>query len=106
VRRLPGDDPDGVRVAAGELKGSEARLQRSATPPKYDMIIKPRFTDSQVKSSLPLASRAAEEGEDGVEIDGLDQVVVKPRLLRAVSCLRLSVAGDGNQDLGPSGGTF
>src|SRR5512135_1396639 len=36
--------PFGVRVAAKEMKEYEARLQRSATLPKYDMIIKPRMT--------------------------------------------------------------
>jgi hypothetical protein len=36
------DYPDGVRVPAQEMKKYEARLQRSATLPKYDITIKPR----------------------------------------------------------------
>jgi hypothetical protein len=46
VKRLHGEYPDGVRVAAKEMKHYEARLQRSATLPKYDIIIKPRITES------------------------------------------------------------
>ena len=49
VKRLPGAPPDGVRVAAKEMKEYEARLERSATLPKYDIIIKPRVTESQVR---------------------------------------------------------
>ena len=49
VKRLHGAYPDGVRVAAKEMKEYEARLQRSATLPKYDIIIKPRMTELQVK---------------------------------------------------------
>jgi hypothetical protein len=49
VKRLHGEYPDGVRVPAKEMKQYEARLQRSATLPKYDITIKPRTTDSQVK---------------------------------------------------------
>jgi hypothetical protein len=49
VKRLHGVYPDGVRVAAKEMKEYEARLQRSETLPKYDMIIKPRMTEPQVK---------------------------------------------------------
>jgi hypothetical protein len=49
VKRLHGEYPDGVRVVAKEMKGYEARLQRSETLPKYDIIIKPRITESQVK---------------------------------------------------------
>ena len=48
VTRFPGADPDGVRVGAKEMKPYEARLQRSATLPKYDIVIKPRVTESQV----------------------------------------------------------
>jgi hypothetical protein len=36
-------------VAAPEMKQYEARLQRSATLPKYDITIKPRVTKPQVK---------------------------------------------------------
>jgi hypothetical protein len=49
VRRLHGAYPDGVRVSAKEMKPIEARLQRSATLPKYDITIKPRSTEMQVK---------------------------------------------------------
>jgi hypothetical protein len=49
VKCLHGEYPDGVRVAAKEMKLYEARLQRSAALPKYDIIIKPRTTEPQVK---------------------------------------------------------
>jgi hypothetical protein len=49
VKRLHGVYPDGVRVAAKEMKPYEARLQRSATLPKYDITIKPRRTGPQGK---------------------------------------------------------
>ena len=49
VKRLHGEYPDGVRVSAKEMKPIEARLQRSATLPKYDIIIKPQVTESQGK---------------------------------------------------------
>jgi hypothetical protein len=49
VRHFEGVYPDGVRVAAKEMKPYEARLERSATLPKYDIVIKPRLTESQVK---------------------------------------------------------
>jgi hypothetical protein len=49
VKRLHGAYPDGVRVSAKEMKQYEARLQRSATLPKYDITIKPRITEAQVK---------------------------------------------------------
>ena len=48
VKRLEGEYPNGVRVAAKEMKLYEARLQRSAALPKYDIIIKPRTTKMQV----------------------------------------------------------
>jgi Rhodopirellula transposase DDE domain len=48
VKRLDGEYPDGVRVGAKEMKGYEARLQRSATLPKHDITIKPKTADSQV----------------------------------------------------------
>jgi len=47
VKRLDGEYPDGVRVAAKEMKEYEARLERSATLPKYDITIKPRITEQQ-----------------------------------------------------------
>jgi hypothetical protein len=49
VKRLHGEYPDGVRVPAKEMKSIEARLQRSATLPKYDITITPRATELQVK---------------------------------------------------------
>ena len=49
VKHLEGEYPDGVRVAAREMKEYEARLQRSATLPKYDITIKPRTTEPRVK---------------------------------------------------------
>ena len=49
VKRLHGEYPDGVRVPAKEVKSIEARLQRSATLPKYDITIKPRAAEPQVK---------------------------------------------------------
>ena len=49
VKRLHGAYPDGVRVPAKEMKPIEARLQRSATLPKYDITIKPRAAGPQVK---------------------------------------------------------
>jgi Rhodopirellula transposase DDE domain len=49
VKHFEGTYPDGVRVAAKDMKEVEARLQRSATLGKYDIIIKPRLTESKVK---------------------------------------------------------
>jgi len=49
VKRLQGRYPDGVRVSAKEMRPIEARLQRSATLPKYDLTITPRATEQQVK---------------------------------------------------------
>src|SRR5438067_1360445 len=49
VKRLHGAYPDGIRFAAKEMKGYEARLRRSATLPKYDILIKPRATEQQGK---------------------------------------------------------
>ena len=49
VKRLHGEYPDGVRVSAKEMKQYKARLQRSVTLPKYDITIKPRMTELQVK---------------------------------------------------------
>jgi hypothetical protein len=48
VRCLGGEYPDGVRVAAKEMKHYEARLQRSSTLPKYDITIKSIKNQSQV----------------------------------------------------------
>jgi DDE family transposase len=41
VKRLEGDYPDGVRLSKKDMKPYEARLQRSKTLPKYDIIILP-----------------------------------------------------------------
>jgi len=41
VKRLQGQYPDGVRLSKKEMKPYEARLQRSPTLPKYDILIKP-----------------------------------------------------------------
>jgi len=49
VKRLDGEYPDGVRVPAKEMKAIEARLERSATLPKYDITIKPMATGTTVK---------------------------------------------------------
>jgi hypothetical protein len=43
VRILLGKYRDGVRVPAKEMRLIEARLQRSATLPKYDITIKPNM---------------------------------------------------------------
>jgi hypothetical protein len=49
VKRLSGEYPDGVRVPRKEMKAIEARLERSATLPKYDITIKPRAAEPAVK---------------------------------------------------------
>jgi hypothetical protein len=49
VKRLQGEYPDGVRVSAKEMKPYKARLERLATLPKYDITIRPRTTELQVK---------------------------------------------------------
>ncbi len=49
VKCLLGEYPDGVRVATKEMKPYEARLQRSAVLPKYDIVITPRKPEPQVK---------------------------------------------------------
>jgi hypothetical protein len=41
VKRLHGDYAEGVRLSKKEMKPFEARLQRSATLPKYDITIEP-----------------------------------------------------------------
>ena len=46
VKHFEGTYPVGVRVAAKEMKPYEARLERSATLPKYDIVIKPRLMES------------------------------------------------------------
>jgi DDE family transposase len=49
VRQLDGVYPDGVRLTAKEMRPYEARLQRSATLPKYDIVVKPKPKESQVE---------------------------------------------------------
>jgi transposase len=49
VECLPGDYPQGIRLSKKEMKPYEARLQRSASLPKYDITIKPISTAQQVK---------------------------------------------------------
>ena len=49
VKRLEGEYADGIRVPAQEMKAIEARLERSTTLPKYDITIKPKTADLQVK---------------------------------------------------------
>ena len=49
VKRLQGDYAEGVRLSKKQMKPYEARLQRSATLPKYDITIKPQpSTERQV----------------------------------------------------------
>ena len=49
VKRLEGDYAEGVRLSKKEMKPFEARLQRSAALPKYDITIKPQQSgDRQV----------------------------------------------------------
>jgi hypothetical protein len=49
VKRLHGEYPDGVRVSAKEMKVYEARLQRPATLPRYDITIRPKSPELQGK---------------------------------------------------------
>jgi hypothetical protein len=51
VRRLDGVYPQGVRLTAREMRPYEARLERSATLPKYDIVIKPKPKETEVTSS-------------------------------------------------------
>ncbi len=48
VKRLQGDYPDGVRLTKKEMKPYEARLERSKTLPKYDILIRPKTPQTQV----------------------------------------------------------
>ena len=41
LKRLHGEYPDGVRITKKEMKPYEARLERSKTLPKYDIVIRP-----------------------------------------------------------------
>jgi hypothetical protein len=47
VSRLDGAYPDGVRLTTKEMRPYEARLERSTTLPKYDIVIKPMPKESQ-----------------------------------------------------------
>ena len=47
VRRLDGVYPDEVRLTAKEMRPIEARLERSAALPKYDITIRPMLKESQ-----------------------------------------------------------
>ena len=49
VQRLGGDYANGVTVPDAEWKQYEARLERSATLPKYDIVIKPKEGVRQVE---------------------------------------------------------
>jgi hypothetical protein len=49
VKRLHGEYADGVRLSKKEMRPFEARLQRSAALPRYDITIKPQLAvDRQV----------------------------------------------------------
>ena len=48
VTSLDGDYPDGVIVPKAEMRTYNARLQRSATLPKYDITIKPNTATLRV----------------------------------------------------------
>ncbi len=49
VTSFKGEYPGGIRLTTKEMKPYEARLQRSEALPKYDIIIKLRKTEHQVK---------------------------------------------------------
>ena len=53
VKRLHGEYPEGVRVSAKEMKEYEARLERSATLPKYDITMMPRITTMMPRITTP-----------------------------------------------------
>jgi len=42
IAQLPGEYPSGVKLRRKEMEPWEARLERSATLPKYDITIKPQ----------------------------------------------------------------
>jgi hypothetical protein len=44
VKQLHADYPDGIKLTKREMKPIEARLERSETLPKYDILIRPRST--------------------------------------------------------------
>jgi hypothetical protein len=49
VKRLVGDYADGATVSNKEWKQYEARLERSETLPKYDIVIRPKERGRQVR---------------------------------------------------------
>src|SRR5260370_36551372 len=48
AKRLHGAYPAGARLTKKEMKPYEARLERSKTLPKYDILIKPKTPKTQV----------------------------------------------------------
>jgi hypothetical protein len=48
VLPMEGDYRDGIKLSKKEMKPYEARLQRSKTLPKYDIIIKPKLPETRV----------------------------------------------------------
>jgi len=53
--QLPGEYSSGVKLSTKEMEPSEARLERSATLPKYDITIRPKSQPAAVVWFLPLA---------------------------------------------------
>lgn len=47
VEALDGEYADGVRLTKAEMKSVEARLERSKTLPKYDILIRPKTPRSR-----------------------------------------------------------
>src|SRR5689334_22950872 len=59
----------------------------------------PRFVGAVATSSVPGRGWAlAEEGEQGVEIDGFDEVAVEARLVRPPDVVLQAVAGDRDEE--------
>jgi len=52
---LPDRASSGVKLSTKEMEPSEARLERSATLPKYDITIRPKSQPAAVVWFLPLA---------------------------------------------------
>jgi hypothetical protein len=48
IAQLPGEYPSGVKLSAKEMAPWEARLERSAKLPKYDITIKPQSQPAAV----------------------------------------------------------
>jgi hypothetical protein len=49
VECLEGDYPNGIRLTKKDMKPHEARLERSDTLPRYDIVIKPKPAEMQGK---------------------------------------------------------